>query len=350
MNRTDNVWTVVTVSENITEAAVIDGFTISGGHANGSGANEDPGKSGGGLHALGHPAVRNCHFEQNYAAWRGGGAYFVNTDGLTIENNSFVHNESDNLGGGLNVESDSSKLLAIRECTFTDNAALRGGGLNIQNADCTVEDCTFLYNLTPQHAGGMRYDATAGGQSIELKGSYFEGNASSFGGGFFFEARSDNNSFTISDCRFTENISTNLQPGWGQSGGGAHITDWPNTENNSYLMRDCEFQRNTSTGYGGGLSTFIAGNGSNLEFRNLTFLENSSDAGSGAMDVTSDFATSYGTVLIDSCHFEQNASDFIGGLAVYAGYEDAPSGEYSVTNSTFIANEGREGAPYTLEQ
>ena len=348
MNRTDNVWTVVTVSENITEAAVIDGFTISGGHANGSGANEDPGKSGGGLHALGHPAVRNCHFEQNYAAWRGGGAYFVNTDGLTIENNSFVHNESDNLGGGLNVESDSSKLLAIRECTFTDNAALRGGGLNIQNADCTVEDCTFLYNLTPQHAGGMRYDATAGGQSIELKGSYFEGNASSFGGGFFFEARSDNNSFTISDCRFTENISTNLQPGWGQSGGGAHITDWPNTENNSYLMRDCEFQRNTSTGYGGGLSTFIAGNGSNLEFRNLTFLENSSDAGSGAMDVTSDFATSYGTVLIDSCHFEQNASDFIGGLAVYAGYEDAPSGEYSVTHSTFIANEGREGGALGL--
>ena len=92
----------------------------------------------------------------------------------------------------------------------------------------------------------------------------------------------------------------------------------------------------------------VAGNDSNLEFRNLTFLENSSDAGSGAMDLTSDFSTSYATVLIDSCHFEQNSSDFIGGLAVYAGYEDAPSGEYSVTNSTFIANEGREGGALGL--
>lgn len=348
MNRGDNVWTVVTAGTNITEETVIDGFIISGGHANGSGANESPGKSGGGLHAMGHPAVSNCRFEQNYAAWRGGGAYFVNTDGLAIENNTFVHNKSVNIGGGLNVESGFLAPLSIRECTFTDNEAVRGGGLNLQNGVCTVEDCTFLFNITPQHGGGMRYDATAGRQSIELKGSYFEGNASSFGGGVFMEARSNNNSFSISDCQFTGNISNNLQPGWGQSGGGALITDWPNTENNSYLMRDCEFQRNTSTGYGGGLSPHINGNGSNLEFRNLTFLENSSDIGSGAMDVFSDFATSYATVLIDSCHFEQNTSDFIGGLAVYAGYEDAPSGEYRVTNSTFIANEGREGGALGL--
>jgi len=347
-NRGDNVMTVVTVNGNITSGTVIDGFVIKGGQANGTGANESPGKSGGGLHALGHPTVRNCRFEQNYAAFRGGGAYFVNTNGLVIENNRFEHNECGNLGGGLNVESESLALLAIRECTFTDNAAIRGGGLNIQNSECTVEDCTFLYNITPQHGGGMRYDATAGTQSIELKGSYFEGNISSFGGGLFFEARSDDNSFTISDCQFTGNISDNLQPGWGQAGGGASISDWPNTNNNFYSMSNCRFQENTSTAYGGGLIVFISGNSSNLEFQNLIFLENTSDIGSGAMDLTSDFSTSNSTTLIDSCHFERNTSDFIGGLAIYAGYEGAPSGEYRVTNSTFIANEGREGGALGL--
>ncbi|MCB0579804.1 MAG: hypothetical protein KDD10_10905, partial [Phaeodactylibacter sp.] len=114
MNRTDNVWTVVRVKENITEATVIDGFAISGGHANGSGTNENLARSGGGLHAMGHPAVRHCRFEQNYAVWRGGGAYFVNTAGLTIENNSFTHNASENLGGGLNIESESPAFLIIR--------------------------------------------------------------------------------------------------------------------------------------------------------------------------------------------------------------------------------------------
>ncbi len=41
-NRGDNVMTVVTIRGNITEEAVINGFTIQGGQANGSGDNSSP--------------------------------------------------------------------------------------------------------------------------------------------------------------------------------------------------------------------------------------------------------------------------------------------------------------------
>lgn len=348
MNRTDNVLTVLTVGENVTDEAVIDGFTISGGHANGGGENESARKSGGGLYVLGRPTVEHCRFEQNYAAWRGGGAYFVNTAGLAIENNRFEHNECGNLGGGLNVESAPLATLAIRECEFRDNAAIRGGGLNIQNSNCTVEDCTFLYNMTPQHGGGMRYDATTAGQSIELTGSYLEGNASSIGGGVFMEARSNNNSFGISDCQFTENFAYPLQEGWGQSGGGATIVIWPGQQNNTVVFENSEFLRNASTWEAGGLSLLHASKNSHWEFRNLIFRENTSDIVAGAMIVTGDYEGT-GEVLVDDCHFEDNRSEVAGALQFQVGYADVANLDFILMASTLIANEAAAGGALGLQ-
>ncbi len=300
------------------------------------------------MFSTGAPLVQHCIFQHNFAAYRGAGAFFYSSDGLKFENSRFENNKCSGLGGGLHVASNSSVLVEVLHCSFVGNSALRGAGLDINNANCLVANSTFLSNSTPEHGGGMRYATYDGGAYIEVRDCHFEGNESSFGGGLFMEALGDNNSFWVSGCQFMGNSSSPLQAGWGQAGGGASISDWPNTNNNFYSMSNCRFQENTSTAYGGGLSVFISGNSSNLEFQNLIFLENTSDIGSGAMDLTSDFSTSNSTTLIDSCHFERNTSDFIGGLAIYAGYESASSGEYRVTNSTFIANEGREGGALGL--
>lgn len=219
----------------------------------------------------------------------------------------------------------------------------------MQNSSCTVEDCTFLFNSTPQHGGGMRYDATAGNQSIALKGSYFEGNVSSFGGGVFMEARSNNNSFTISDCQFTENLATPLQAGWGQSGGGVSMSNWPGRLNNSILFENCMFLQNTSSGYAGGMNIASGGSNASLEFRNVVFMENTSDMLAGAMYVRCGAPGSSAIMLFDSCHFEQNRSDIAGALNLDAGSEgNGAVIESTITNSIFQSNEASEGGALRL--
>ena len=349
VNRGDNVRTVLTVRENVTAQAVIDGFFIRGGNANGTGQEESPSDSGGGMHALGQPSVRHCRFQQNYAAWRGGGAFFENTGGLAIENNWFEQNECERWGGGLNVQSGSSQPLAIRGCTFTGNTAgAKSGGLNIKNSNCTVEDCTFIGNMAPQLGGGMSYDASAGGLTLELSGSHFEGNASSFGGGVALDARSNNNSFTVSDCQFTENFASPLQPGWGQSGGAANAATWPGKVNNLIVFEDCDFFRNTSSQEAGGLILTHAGILGHIECSNLTFRENSSDVVGGAMMMLGAIGGT-GEALVDNCHFENNRSETAGALQFQVGYNDAANLDLILMNSVLVGNEAATGGALVLQ-
>ena len=347
VNRGDNVTTVVMVTFGVTNAALIDGFTISGGQADGTGDNESPARSGGGLYSNGHPTVQHCVFHQNYAVHRGGGAYFDNVSGLVIENNRFEKNKAGSLGGGLHVDSGASSALEIKQCTFVDNDALRGAGLNIQNAIAKVEDCTFLSNFTTQHGGGLRYSGAIYGQSIEVIDSYFEGNQSSFGGGLRLETLADNNSFLVSGCQFVGNSVSPLEPGWGQAGGAVSLTIWPEKMNNSAVFENCQFMQNSSTSYVGGLQLLAGGKNSNLEFHNLQFLENASEVETGAMDLYFDYGGS-GTVLVDSCHFEHNISGNFGALSCYAGYEDPVDVDYTVSKSIFLSNEASEGGALGL--
>ena len=106
-----------------------------------------------------HINVTNCHFENNTATW--GGGLFVefhdNTSGnvITIESSVMVNNycpftpKAGTGGGGMrlghyvfrgNVDLMSvSNYITITDCTFSNNAALNGGGLSISPAVQNVE-------------------------------------------------------------------------------------------------------------------------------------------------------------------------------------------------------------------
>ncbi|UCD84228.1 MAG: chitobiase/beta-hexosaminidase C-terminal domain-containing protein [Deltaproteobacteria bacterium] len=101
----------------------LDGFTITGGNANGIWPNNS-----------------------------GGGMYNDSMTNLVVANCTFIGNQA-NFGGGM-FNQDSSPL--ITNCTFNGNSAGRGGGMyNYDNSSPTITNCTFVGNSAYNEGGGM---------------------------------------------------------------------------------------------------------------------------------------------------------------------------------------------------
>lgn len=189
---------------------------------------------------------------------------FVITGGTA---NGFVYGESADPkyyhGGGVYVESASPTLIA---CTITGNIAFvyggpaaKGGGMYCINGNPNLIRCSFMQNVADD------YDSDAYGAGIyvedggpRLIGCVFERNTTlNWGGAMAFRGFS---SPTLDQCRFIGNF--------GQYGGGAI---WATLQDIQILTaRNCVFAGNSAGGEGGG----VALRGGNADIRNCTFTSN----------------------------------------------------------------------------
>ncbi len=128
-NAADNSCHVV-LADGVDTTAVLDGFTITGGHANADDLNpSNPENYGGGLYNnSGSPSVTNCTFSGNTAIRYGGGVFSLDGS-LTLTNCTFSGNSSLSAGGGAVNENG---IMTVIRCTFSDNsdATLAGGLFN----------------------------------------------------------------------------------------------------------------------------------------------------------------------------------------------------------------------------
>ena len=133
--------------------AVLDGFTITAGNANGGGMDGD----GGGMSNYQSSSLLvNCTFTGNFTQKRGGAMANKQCD-LTVANCIFYGNLADNAGGAIfNQNSDPT----IINCTFIDNSAgIFGGGIhNCSASNETVITCTFTGNSAVDYGGGISND------------------------------------------------------------------------------------------------------------------------------------------------------------------------------------------------
>ncbi len=185
---TDNSYHVVSNS-NLNNTAILDGFTITKGNANGGIGNSN----GGGMYnGFSSPTITNCTFTAN-AANRGGGMYnssssptitnctfSANTatfgggmynDGSspTITNCTFSANTGSSSGGG--IENNISSSPTITNCTFSANTAYAGGGIdNFGSNSTTIANCTFSANTATFGGGGIYYSSSSSGT---IKNSIF---------------------------------------------------------------------------------------------------------------------------------------------------------------------------------
>jgi hypothetical protein len=239
----DNSYHVVTGS-GTDPSAVLDGFSISEGRADGGGWT-----IGGGFYSYqGSPTLRNLVIYYNYASSNGGGM-FLNASSPSLTNIGFYHNEAGSNGGGMynyistpelsdcyfldndgsisgggmyNNQSDPSLTAVL----FQLNDATYGGGLYNKSSNPVMEDVLFRLN-TAGHGGGL-YNM----DSIpEINATKFLGNSGEIGGGIY-----DNESDPqISNSIFSGNHASD--------GGGMYIffNSAPTLSNVTFASNDAEF-------------------------------------------------------------------------------------------------------------
>lgn len=164
----------------VEEPALIDGFTIEGGMANGSPTPFDPrgpwGVTGGAVVSEeGKLTFRDCTFRNNASTSGGGVLFLTNTAETTIENCRFINNTSLGRGGASGTLASGSGGVATHwvsgasryvGCTFDQNSAAGSGGA-IANfgSHVTLDRCTFTSN-TATNFGGAIYGTGINGASF----------------------------------------------------------------------------------------------------------------------------------------------------------------------------------------
>lgn len=180
----ENAYHVVVGSE-VDETAVLDGFIVTAGKADGE---ESPDDYGGGMFSYcGSPTVRNVTVTGNWAIY-GGGLGNLGTDSCdsrpTFDRLVISNNFADSSGGGMY---DQFGQVTLTNVVFAGNTAESdAGGMYIEENDAELTNVTFSGNSAGNTAGGMRINSS----NPTLMNVTFSGNAAGVAGGAIEMTRS----------------------------------------------------------------------------------------------------------------------------------------------------------------
>jgi len=327
--RAENSYHVVTGSG--TDAnAVLDGFTITGGNANGSWQYHQD--EGGGIHNYrGSPTISNCTISANSASEDGGGIYNTMLS-HSILTNCIFNGNSAHWGGGMRNQDGSNPTLT--NCKFNANVAsgpyATGGGLYGVNG--AITNCTFSDNSAQYSGGGLAY---CGGPITYCA---ITGNSSGIeGGGMHCDTL---NPPTLTNCTVTGNTAR-----WG---GAIYCPSTPTVpppcpgcpptpppKPITFAITNCTFIANSASEDGGAICYRDPGNyfTVNPVLTNCTFSENSAGHDGGAM--YHDYYN--GKVMLTNCTISRNLAGNNGGGTYRTG------GSSTLTNSILWANSDSGG-------
>jgi hypothetical protein len=189
-------------SLSLNNSAILDGFVITGGNANGS---SDPDNRGGGVYNNGggsgqvcSPSFRNCLLQGNSASLRGGA---MNNDGRNsglsspvLINCAFVGNSATTNGGAMfNDGQNGQSSPVLTNCTLQNNSVSSTGGAMFNfglggQSSPVLTNCALQSNSA--NSGGAMYNSGVNGQSRPvLTNCAFVGNWATFGGAMYNDGR-----------------------------------------------------------------------------------------------------------------------------------------------------------------
>lgn len=191
----DNVYHVVTAG-GVNSSAVLDGFTITAGYADGS----FPHWKGGGIYNDygSSPALVNLTITGN-SANSGGGIYNGNGSNPSLANATISANSAVN-GGGMATEGSSP---ALTDVSFNTNSATGAGAgmANNSNSNPTLTNVTFSGNFTTLGFGGAMMNSS--GSSPILTNVTFNANSAYDGAGLYNSGSSP----TLTNVTFSGNTA-----------------------------------------------------------------------------------------------------------------------------------------------
>jgi len=147
-NRDDNAYHVVTAIDTA-DRAILDGFAIVGGHADGS--SFETSRGGGVWISDALPRIEGCRFRGNFAI-RGGAVF--STSAATIVRSSFFRNASVVSGGAIQLPGTDD--LEIISCSFWGNQTQgRGGAISMVGSGPRIWNTVFSGNHAAEHGGAV---------------------------------------------------------------------------------------------------------------------------------------------------------------------------------------------------
>ena len=275
-DNTDNAYHVVTGS-GVDATAILDGFTIT--HGNADGYALDYYNLGGGMYSVsGSPTLTNIIFNNNIAHF-GGGMYNIENSNPSLTHVTFSNNYASISAGGMYNRNNSSPTL--NDVTFSGNSAVNAGGgmFNFFQSSPILNNVVFSGNIADDPFDDPYSDDGKGGgmfnqqfSSPVLTNVTFDNNSSEwFGGGMVNDFDS---SPTLTEVTFSNNSAI-------QMGGGMVNLDSTPT------LTNVIFNGNTTTsefGMGGGM----VNSGTNAILMNVTFSNNiTQDQGGGMVNFDS---------------------------------------------------------------
>jgi parallel beta-helix repeat protein len=278
---------------------VLEGFTITGGNANGIAYPDD---CGGGMYNYeSNPSVTNCIFTGNAAVYCGGGMYNERSSPKMTQC-TFMDNTANEGGGMGNEYARGPYGPSVTDCNFINNTADWGGGMYNYGSDPIVTNCTFSNNTAMSYGGGIYNYLISWPTVTKCK---FIGNEARDGGGML----NDNSRPTVTECIFSDNTANS-------SGGGML--------NQSYshpTVTNCTFNSNEASNGGGILNQ----SDSRPVVTNSIFNGNEASNGGGMFNQSS-------SPTVTHCIFNNNtANNAGGGMYNY-------NGQTNVRNCTFTNN------------
>ncbi len=216
---TDNSYQIV-FNKNVNRTAVLDGFTIEEGNANGNFTNGRFVNGGGGMYndandnsgLVTSPTVYNCTFQNNLGN-KGGAIYNDATRGTTdpyFENCVFQNNEAGSGGGAIyqySNHTNSNADIELVNCKFLHNLTIgsSGGAIyleafqnGISATHAGITNCVFLNNNAPNPDtgnGGAIYflNREDSSTTLTITNSTFRLNSASIAGGAIYGTRTNPN-------------------------------------------------------------------------------------------------------------------------------------------------------------
>jgi len=310
-DRDDNCYSVVT-ARGVDATAVLDGCTITGGHANiygvygpwESGPTRPdpyaPENTGGGLYNnAGSPTIARCTFGHNstisYQADTGGGAIFSLDGAPAVIDCHFIENH-----------------------TFSGDASCAGGAIRSIHSDTTLAGCSFTGNTAQgfdsEYYGGAILNA---GGSLTATDCTFTANKADWGGAI---DNAGNGTLALTDCTFTANAVND--------NGGAVINNGP------LSITDCTFAGNRAYMAGGAV---CGGPPLQTQITGCTFTGNHASQGGAIW-------TSFREPLtIRDCVFTANFAESGAAIESSGAWYQDENGHTTVANSTFTGNRALVG-------
>lgn len=196
LDLTDNSYSPVNAI-NTNASAVLNGFTITKGYSDWSGA---------GLYIQNaSPTIADCIFTQNRAGY--GGAVTLDAGSSPLFSSCTFDNNTAMWGGGAITVGDSATFTADL-CTFSNNSSAWGGAISGNNASINLRTSTLKNNHATQYNGGA---VDVNNVQLNLANSLLTGNTSMQDGAALWLANSTN--AAITNCTIANNVATTYTGG-----------------------------------------------------------------------------------------------------------------------------------------